>query len=245
MAGTISPTEKTQLKAIRAARTRVPAATFTMNNPAPSKSYVDYAVNQVLQPGGEKYWSEVAGADKQTAQAVREGLAEKGIPLEQLSASSRQLGETATTIVPKIRKVITQLNDPKLRAKLGPVMGRWNEFMAGKVGTADPQIAALRDTVSLLQTGAMRAHVGARGGGQLIKKFEGMFNSDKMDAPTLQASLGATADFLQGYADELKRDTSSGGASNGPPPGATGKVPGSDGKMYYHDANNKILGVVQ
>jgi hypothetical protein len=120
-----------------------------------------------------------------------------------LTAATRQLGETARVIIPKFDKTIKLLDNPKIIAELGPIGGRWNEFMAGKIGSTNPEFAALRANIGLLQTGTMRAHVGARGGVALMSKFEGLFNSQRMDAPTLKASLIAVRDFLKGYRDEV------------------------------------------
>ena len=120
-----------------------------------------------------------------------------------LTAGTRQLGETARAILPTFDKWIARLGDPKYTEMLGPIMSRWKDFMAGKVGSADPEFAYLRTQIALLQTGTMRAHVGARGGQGLLAKFESLFNADKMDAPTLQASLAGVRDFLTQYKDEV------------------------------------------
>lgn len=138
------------------------------------------------------------------------GVAEKPDPL---TASSKQLGETAHVLIPKMDTVLKRLEDPAFAERLGPAVGRWNEFMAGKVGAGDPEFAALRATIGLLQTGTMRAHVGARGGAAMMQKFEGLFNADHMDVPTLRASLGAVRDFLKGY--EGMRYPKAGGAAGG------------------------------
>ena len=117
------------------------------------------------------------------------------------TAPTRQMAETAATLEPKFDAVIAQLDDPKFLQKLGPAQGRWNEFMAGTWGAGDPDFADLRTTIGMLQTGAMRAHVGARGGGQMLDKFTGLINSNHMDVPTLKASLSSLRKFISGYSD--------------------------------------------
>jgi hypothetical protein len=123
--------------------------------------------------------------------------------VNRLTASTRQLGETADSIVPKIDQTIKKLDNPKFVANLGPAMGRWNEFLTGKYGSNDPELAQLRATLGLLQTGVMRAHVGARGGEGLLDKFEGLIDGKKMDAATLKGSLTGIREFLQGYRDKI------------------------------------------
>jgi hypothetical protein len=140
-----------------------------------------------------------------------------------LTAATRQLGETAKAIIPVFDKWIGRLGNPRdpLIAKLGPYMGRWNEFMAGSVGKGDPDFAYFRSQLGLLQTGTMRAHVGQRGGTALLDKFEKMFNGKTMDAATLKSSMQGIRDFLTIYRDEVYPEQAGGiadpfsGMSNG------------------------------
>lgn len=74
---------------------------------------------------------------------------------------------------------------------------RWNEFLAGKVGTADPRYVALRTHVNgLLSTALMQAHVGARGSGEMMEHFQDIANAGKMSKDTLQAALNAEKQYV-------------------------------------------------
>jgi hypothetical protein len=92
---------------------------------------------------------------------------------------------------------IMQLVD-KLDAedKLGPIASRWNEFMTGKVGAGDPEVAALRAKMGLSSTLLMQAHVGSRGSSQMLEHFEDLANQKKLDGPTLKAALGAEVNYV-------------------------------------------------
>jgi len=75
---------------------------------------------------------------------------------------------------------------------------RWNEFLAGKVGTDDPRYVALRTHVNgLLSTALMQAHMGARGGESIMEHFQDMANAGKMSKDTLQSALGAEKEYVQ------------------------------------------------
>lgn len=174
--------------------------TFALNNPKQDDSVVKYMADQVQS--NPLNWNMVGG-NKVLQDQVRQELATRDSGVNRLTAATRQLGETADAIVPKIDKTIAMLDNPKFIANLGPVMGRWNEFLTGKVGTNDPDLAHLRATLSLIQTGTMRAHVGARGSGNLLEKFEGLVDGKKMDAATLKGSLAGIREFLQGYRDAI------------------------------------------
>lgn len=75
---------------------------------------------------------------------------------------------------------------------------RWNEFLAGTVGTADSRYMALRTHLNgLLSTALMQAHVGARGGERIMEHFEDLANAGKMSLPTLRAALNAEKQYVE------------------------------------------------
>lgn len=114
---------------------------------------------------------------------------------------TRQMAETMLMLAPKMDSVISKLDDSKYADQLGPFMGRWNEFMAGTVGSGNPDFIVIRNAMNLMQTAEMRAHVGLRGNTALLDKFDSLNNANRMDAPTLKASLLAVKDFLSGYSN--------------------------------------------
>jgi hypothetical protein len=206
-AGTATPEDKLMYEGLSKYRTQVTQESFALSNPPADQDYVKWAADQLLQPGGEKLRTEILGTNKTLQDQVQGELAKRGLNLEQLTTTNRQMGETAQVLIPKFRAAVKMLDSPALRAKLGPVSGRWNDFMAGKVGSGDPDLVRLRATIALLKTGTLRAHMGARGGQSMLAYFDNLLNSSRMDAPTLKTSLNSISDFLQGYADQLTRDT--------------------------------------
>lgn len=175
-----------------------PTAAFNINNPGSEQDAV-YIADQVEADPTGLLFARLTGGDKKLKRQVTDELRTRDADLRVLTASTRQLGETAHELAPNFDKAIKMLDSKTLQNKLGALGSRWQEIMAGKVGVGDPEINRLRNFVGLLQTGAMRAHIGARGGVQLQQKFEGLFNSSKMDANTLRDSLTATRDFLKVY----------------------------------------------
>ena len=178
-----------------------PGGGFEQSNPSAPDETVDYIAKQVQKD--PLNWT-LAGGNKTLENQVRNRLAKGGADVNRMTSANRQLGETSSILIPKIDKVIEELSNPEIAKNLGPLMGRWNEFMTGKIGSNDPKLSNLRSTLALIQTGAMRAHVGARGSGELLKKFEGLVNGKQMDAQTLAGSLTGIRDFLSGYAENIK-----------------------------------------
>lgn len=80
--------------------------------------------------------------------------------------------------------------------KLGVLASRWNDFMAGKVGS-EPDFAALRTHMGLLSTALMQAHVGARGSEEMLKHFEQLADYKISDAATLRSALGAEYGYVK------------------------------------------------
>lgn len=118
------------------------------------------------------------------------------------TAQTRNMQQMASGLLPMFDKAINRAQ--KLSDKLGPLNGRWNEFMAGKIGSGDPDFSALRDTVALLSSGALKAHFGSRGGQQMYEHFVDMANTGKMNVPTLVASLKAMREFMQHYSNMVQ-----------------------------------------
>jgi hypothetical protein len=114
---------------------------------------------------------------------------------------TRQMAETMEMLAPKMDALILKLDDPKYADQLGPIAGRWNEFMAGKVGSGNPDYVTIRSAMNLMQTAELRAHVGARGGQLMLAKFDSLNNADRMDAETLKAALISVKEFLGGYSE--------------------------------------------
>lgn len=98
---------------------------------------------------------------------------------------------------PEDMGIMQLVNKLDAQGKLGPLAGRWNDFMAGKWGAGDPDYAALRAKMGLSTTLLMQAHVGSRGGSALLEHFENLANEGKMDGPTLKSAMGSEINYVQ------------------------------------------------
>lgn len=95
---------------------------------------------------------------------------------------------------------------------------RWNEFLAGTYGTADPRYVALRTHLTgLLSTALMQAHVGARGGERIMEHFQDLANAGKMSLPTMKAAVEAERQYVE---EKAMRPTAAAPQGNFPPAGA-------------------------
>ena len=163
------------------------------------------AIKQGLDPNSPVF------QQKERALQSRIQIAEQGLALRQQSlelavermyrptTGARDRAAFAETLREHIPDIKDQLKILDAQGKLGPIAGRWNDFLTGKIGADDPGYMALRTAISAMTTGLMVPHVGARGGVQLIKKFEAQLNAGKMTRGNLEAALGEWDKFLEGY----------------------------------------------
>jgi hypothetical protein len=80
--------------------------------------------------------------------------------------------------------------------KLGPLAGRWNEFLAGKFGQGDPEYTALRTKLDLSNTLLATVHSG-RLGPFLMENMQQLAAAGKMDGDTLKAAFRSEKDYVQ------------------------------------------------
>ena len=176
---------------------RLDAAQRELQQPQDPKT-VAYLADQVQQD--QKNWSMTTG-NKGLQNAVRTELANRGVNVTQLDASIRQTAQFAQTVQPHIQTIYKTLDtiDPD---KLGPIFGRWNEFLAGKFGSGDAEYVVLRNNINLLDSALARIHGGARGGSSppMIEYMHSMLSAGPKDAATMRAGLNVFNDWIKGYA---------------------------------------------
>jgi hypothetical protein len=114
--------------------------------------------------------------------------------------------------------------------QLGPLKSRWDEFTAGKIGLKNQGYTQLRTNIGLLTTALMNMHVGARGGGEMMKHFTDLLKLAQQDPDNLRAALGE----IKNYANQVKTE---GGLKTPLPaaaaPPGTVAVPLKSGTILY------------
>lgn len=157
------------------------------------------------------------------------------------TSSTRSSAEFADTIIPHIHAMRDLVKEADKKGYIGPTAGRvYGKFLAGKVGTtgnadADKLLGRLRATDSLLKTGAMRVHFGARGGTQMYDHFSDLLNSGQQSAPMLNGSLDGIESFMQGYSDAGKPKRPGSRTSSSTP--AVGQESGPKGPTVTQNGN--------
>ena len=220
-------------------------ARYDRDNPPLKPSEVDHWVNELAIDASPATLQMLKAEGKAALRQVNDKLVENGVTIDTLTASTRTMAKTAQDLLPQFDDALKLLDDPKLQSKMGPIVGRINDFLTGKIGYGEldkdgPSFASLRATIELLKTGVLKAHFGSRGGQGLLDRFDSLAAEGKMNAETLKASLKGMRDFIDKtyviprYGDPTKKpapgaNPAAGGAAGAPTSQSTWQ---SDGTNY-------------
>jgi len=143
------------------------------------------------QPGTETLTTvrpgQTVGAGAQTAAGVN---AVNTPTTQQRTAAGR-----AETVVAMAPEVLSRID--ALAPKMGPIAGRWNDFMQGKVGSDDPDFAALRSDLLMMSSAVALAHAQGRLPENLREEFDRAINAPKQTPQNLKATINAMLPWLQ------------------------------------------------
>lgn len=161
----------------------------------------------VILPSGEVHVAKPGEVLPQGTQNVA-GFATQGRPTTQERNISAQAAIAAEGI-PQVIHEIDQLGD-----KLGPVQGRWNDFVQGKLGMDDPKFAGLRADLLMVSSAVALAHARGRLPENLREEFDHMINSPKQTPENIKAVLNHILPWMQRM-QQIGNQTGTGGAPAG------------------------------
>lgn len=105
--------------------------------------------------------------------------------------------DTVLAMVPEVESRIDALSP-----KIGPIAGRWNEFMQGKVGSDDPDFAALRSDLLMMSSAVALAHAQGRLPENLREEFDHAINAPHQTPQNLKATIQTMVPWLQKVKDQ-------------------------------------------
>lgn len=138
------------------------------------------------------------------------GLAQPGAP----TGATRTRGQFAeSAVTDQVTGLKQEINN--LRDQLGPVAGRWNEFIAGQVGADNPQFTGLRTGLTNLATAWMRLHANSETARQDFEQILARAKSPDNLIAALDAIDKQARDYVR-----IGKGNQPGGGAGAPPPGA-------------------------
>jgi len=156
----------------------------------------------------------VPGADGQsTLQTIRPGQsvgpgAQTAAGLNAMNTPTTQqrtAAGRAETVVAMAPEVMSRIDS--MASKLGPVEGRWNEFMQGKLGSDDPDFAALRSDLLMMSSAVALAHAQGRLPENLREEFDHAINAPKQTPQNLKATIQTMIPWLKQVQNQGQRGT--------------------------------------
>ncbi len=133
--------------------------------------------------------------------------------------TQRTAAGRAETVISMVPDVINEINS--LSSEIGPIAGRWNDFMQGKVGMDNPKFAGLRTDFTMLATAVALAHAQGRLPENLREEFDHMINAPQQTPENIKAVLQHILPWMQKMQEQGHPNAQpSGGESGGPPAGA-------------------------
>lgn len=99
----------------------------------------------------------------------------------------RNVAGQAALVHEQIPAVIADID--RMKGKLGPMNGRWNEFMQGKIGTEDPDFASLRADLLMASSAVALMHARGRLPENLRAEFDHLINAPQQNPENLKAIL--------------------------------------------------------
>jgi hypothetical protein len=103
------------------------------------------------------------------------------------TTQQRNVGAQAQLVHEQIPGLISEID--RLKDKLGPVSGRWNEFMQGKVGLNDPDFAGLRTDLLMASSAVALMHARGRLPENLRAEFDNAINAPQQNFENLKSVL--------------------------------------------------------
>lgn len=134
-------------------------------------------------PGGGIVQRLTPGAHVAPGSQTPGGVNSENTPTAQMR-NTAQRAELVHQMTPEVLQ-----NIDANAATLGPLMGRWNDFMQGKVGSDNPAFAQLRSDLLLYSSSVALAHAQGRLPENLREEFDNMINAPRQTPANLKAVI--------------------------------------------------------
>jgi hypothetical protein len=148
------------------------------------------------------------------------GAANANAPTTQM----RNVSAQASLVHEQTPAMLSEID--RLKDKLGPMAGRWNDFMQGKVGTADPDFAGLRADLLMYSSAVALMHARGRLPENLREEFDRAINNPKQDFSNLKATISRIDDWTSKNMEAMSGKKSTAAATHNAPQAQGGYIIG-------------------
>lgn len=178
-------------------------------------------------PGGGILQKVLPGGKVAPGAQTPGGVNTENTPTTQMR-NTAQRAELVHSMVPEVIADIDKNQDA-----LGPMMGRWNDFMQGKVGTDNPAISQLRADLLLMSSSVALAHAQGRLPENLREEFDKLINAPQQTPDNLKAVINEVDKWMVQNQNIMQ------GRENGGPQGNEPQRPANVPDGYQFNAKGK------
>lgn len=123
--------------------------------------------------------------------------------------TQRTAAGRAQTVIGMAPEVLARID--ATASQMGPVSGRWNEFMQGKVGAPNQAMSELRSDLLMMSSAVALAHAQGRLPENLREEFDRAINAPKQTPANLKGTIQTMLPWLQ----KVQEQGHSSAATNG------------------------------
>lgn len=146
------------------------------------------------------------------------------------TTTQRTAAGRADTVIQMAPEVLARID--ATASQMGPVAGRWDQFMQGKVGAPNVAMADLRSDLLMMSSAVALAHAQGRLPENLREEFDAAINAPHQSPENLKGTIQTMIPWLVKVRDQ--GDRPNGATAPAPQPNAAGVenwVRGPDGKL--------------
>lgn len=153
------------------------------------------------------------------------------------TSQQRNVAGQAALVHEQMPQLITQIS--QMGDSLGPVAGKWNEFMQGKVGMNNPKFADLRANLLMMSSAVALMHARGRLPENLREEFDQAINAPKQTPANLTAVLKRIDQWTVANMNAMGGNAAAGAGAtdNG---GGNGIQVLTDNGVTYHIPSDKV-----
>jgi hypothetical protein len=134
------------------------------------------------------------------------------------TTNQRTAAGRAETVIAMAPEVLSRID--AVGSQMGPIAGRWNDFMQGKVGAPNEQFAALRSDLLMMSSAVALAHAQGRLPENLRQEFDHAINAPNQTPENLKATINTMIPWLQQVQSQGERPGAQPAAHPAAPAGA-------------------------
>lgn len=179
------------------------ANAFAQFGPAPSSESVKQWTD-ALETQGTDILNQAKTAHPLLPSLIEQEAAKRGINIVKMTTDQKDTRDRAGIAMPILQRALNIINQPGMEDNFGPISGRYQDFLNGKLGEGvDQRWKTVADNLVAAKGLLGKMHFSARGAANpnVQAILNSLYDEKKMDIPTLRTGIHDVLNLMQGYAN--------------------------------------------